>query len=155
MQTKPASPDVHAPGRPEGADSRVSLQRHIRLQLVALGFENQDEAGETTDTRLDRNLLANYRQKTRLLKDYPCAADAAIEEFLGKLCRENNLPDDLRLPRDIFNLSSPGLARELSLPVKGATFENAWLKSYRVSNGVLHNPRSDRQIGRASCRERV
>ncbi|HND51829.1 MAG TPA: hypothetical protein PLV92_05515, partial [Pirellulaceae bacterium] len=37
------------------------------------------------------------------------------------------------------------LARELSLPVESDTFSNAFVSSFRVKNGVLHNPRADRR----------
>ena len=36
-------------------------------------------------------------------------------------------------------------ARELSLPSSGDAAESPLLKSYRLRNGVLHNPRSDRR----------
>lgn len=119
------------------------LQRFIRLQLVALGLEEHATDGD--DSRLVRNLLGNYRQKVRLLKGYRCPADARIEQFLASLSRERGLPEDLRLPGETFSLNAPGVARELSLPPHGEHFENDLLKSYRVRNGVLHNPRSDRR----------
>ncbi|MCL2640122.1 MAG: hypothetical protein FWD53_04690 [Phycisphaerales bacterium] len=138
-----ASPASHAESL--NADNpRIPLQRYIRHQLLALGMGG-DTTSDDADSQLLRNLMANYRQKTRLLKDVPCPADASIEDFLNKLCRENNLTADLRLPREVFHLSVAGLARELSLPAGGSIFENAWLHSYRLHNGVLHNPRSDRR----------
>ena len=42
-------------------------------------------------------------------------------------------------------LDQHGLARELSLPADGDDFQSGLLHSYRVRNGVLHNPRSDRR----------
>src|SRR5207302_1011809 len=37
------------------------------------------------------------------------------------------------------------LAKELSLPEDGDEFKSELLASYRVRNGVLHNPKSDRR----------
>jgi len=37
------------------------------------------------------------------------------------------------------------MARLLSLPAGGKTFSSPYLKSYRVPQGVLHNPSSDRR----------
>ncbi|MCL2646633.1 MAG: hypothetical protein FWD61_06455 [Phycisphaerales bacterium] len=145
MNALAASSAESLAGDKDDIDPRIPLQRYIRHQLLALGVDTAIDAADTTDTQLLRSLMANYRQKTRLLKNVPCPADASIEEFLNQLCRENHLPADLRLPREVFNLSAAGLARELSLPMDGETFENAWLKSYRLQNGVLHNPRSDRR----------
>ena len=51
----------------------------------------------------------------------------------------------LRVPGRAFVLDRHGLARELSLPADGDEFESDLVHSYRVRNGVLHNPRSDRR----------
>src|SRR5207253_4853982 len=73
-----------------------------------------------------------------------CPADRRIEAFLnayfGGLTREAplRLPAARALPRH-------GIARELSLPADGDTYGNEYVTSYRVRNGVLHNPRSDRR----------
>src|SRR5204863_4342209 len=50
-----------------------------------------------------------------------------------------------RLPSNTFVLDQHGVARELSLPAGRDAYESPLVKSYRVRNGVLHNPRSDRR----------
>jgi len=42
-------------------------------------------------------------------------------------------------------LDQPGLARQLSLPRDSDEFSSNLLSSYRLANGVLHNPASDRR----------
>ena len=42
-------------------------------------------------------------------------------------------------------LDQSGLARGMSLPANGDFFESPLLSSYRLRNGVLHNPASDRR----------
>ena len=42
-------------------------------------------------------------------------------------------------------LTKHGVAREMSLPEDADSYDNAYVRSYRVRNGVLHNPRSDRR----------
>ena len=42
-------------------------------------------------------------------------------------------------------LDLPGLARTLSLPVDADDYSSELLTSYRLANGVLHNPRNDRR----------
>src|SRR5262249_123891 len=42
-------------------------------------------------------------------------------------------------------LDRPGMARELSLPIDRDEFTSSILCSYRVQQGVLHNPTSDRR----------
>jgi hypothetical protein len=44
-----------------------------------------------------------------------------------------------------FVLDTPGMARLLSFPEGGDDFFSSNLSSYRVRQGVLHNPRSDRR----------
>lgn len=136
----PLSPSPDTP-----ATIRQNLHRYIRLQLVTLGIEEHAEPAQGAEQRLAHSLLANYRQRTRLLRDYRCPADTSIEQFLNTLCRQQNLPADLRLPGETFSLSEPGLARELAFPPGGDQFDNAYVHSYRLRNGVLHNPRSDRR----------
>ncbi|AOS43992.1 hypothetical protein Verru16b_01053 [Lacunisphaera limnophila] len=50
-----------------------------------------------------------------------------------------------RLPGQTFALDEAGMARALSLPRAGDQHESSLLKSYRLRNGVLHNPASDRR----------
>ncbi len=73
-----------------------------------------------------------------------CAADRRIEAFLNghfaDLCR-----DALRLPAPTLVLPRHGIARALSLPEGENSYSNPIVRSYRVRNGVLHNPSSDRR----------
>lgn len=93
--------------------------------------------------------LRALRDETRaLLSRGPakerCPADIRIEEFLNSHFADVLGEESLQLP-PALNLSRHGLARELSLPENRDTFNNEYLTSYRVRNGVLHNPRSDRR----------
>ena len=51
----------------------------------------------------------------------------------------------MRLPGETLILDHYGLARELSLPVDADTWHNELVSSYRLDNGVLHNPVNDRR----------
>lgn len=51
----------------------------------------------------------------------------------------------LRLPDLTVILDRHGIARELSLPHNGDEYTNRFGSSYRVRNGVLHNPTNDRR----------
>ena len=50
-----------------------------------------------------------------------------------------------KLPLRTLTLDRPGMARALSLPVDRDDFASSILNSYRVKQGVLHNPKSDRR----------
>ena len=59
----------------------------------------------------------------------------------GKGGRDRYVP----LPQRTLALDQPGIARGLSLPAHGDSFASPLLKSYRLRNGVLHNPANDRR----------
>lgn len=124
---------------------RIELLRYINLKLAANGLPIVPEAGGVELVSLAAGLLTNFREKARLLDDHRCPVDARIEAFLNDHFADQLLDDSLRVPGRAMVLDRHGLARELSLPAGGDEFENELLHSYRLRNGVLHNPRSDRR----------
>lgn len=121
------------------------MVRYIVLKLIANGLPHPvlDDLSEAA--RDAERLLATYRQRLRQLDDVPCPADARIENFLADHLKALNLKTPLRLPRRSIILNRHGIAREMSLPMDGDDYQNDYVSSYRVRNGVLHNPTSDRR----------
>lgn len=87
-------------------------------------------------------LVGQYREKERLLASHLCPADQRIQTFLYDYLQDVPVP---KLPKRSFTLDCPGLARVLSLPVDRDEFASEIISSYRVKQGVLHNPKSDRR----------
>jgi hypothetical protein len=88
-------------------------------------------------------LLARHRETDRLLADHLVPCDARIQAFLDKyLCEAGGAA---RLPSRTFVLDQYGLARALSLPPDRDEFSSDIISSFRVRQGVLHNPKSDRR----------
>ena len=91
-----------------------------------------------------------------------CPADRRIEAFLNDHFADLGLEPPLRLPASTLVLTRHGIARALSLPEGENLHSNPIVHSYRVRNGVLHNPISDRRTTlqarstspRAYCRSR-
>jgi hypothetical protein len=129
----------------ESPVDRDALGRFIQLKLMSLGVGGTWRTEDTLFSAMAGSLLDNYRQKSQLLRDYRCPADRRIEAFLNDMCAPLIGDEPLRLPNDTFSLDAPGVARELSLPADGDRFESLLLQSYRIRNGVLHNPRTDRR----------
>ncbi|MBC8356470.1 MAG: hypothetical protein H8E66_31200 [Planctomycetes bacterium] len=127
------------------AEERDRLLRYINLQLVANGWPSVLEEGEAEFVQIARGLLDRHRELMRRLQSTRCPVDARIEAFLQSHFSGLDLDSDLRLPGQTFVLDRHGIARELSLPVDGNMFQNDLLTSYRVKNGVLHNPINDRR----------
>jgi hypothetical protein len=123
----------------------ANLHTHIRLKLAALGRSLPTEGENDHVLEIARDLVESYKEKSRLLADYLPPADYRIQRFLERYLAAS--PGTLvpRLPGDTFVLDRPGLARHLSLPAHSDSFRNEYLASYRVRNGVLHNPKHDRR----------
>ena len=89
-------------------------------------------------------VLAQQRELRRELPELLCPADRRIQAFIDRYLGEDSSVHP-RLPDTTLTLDEPGLARALSLPVDGDDFSSDLVSSYRVANGVLHNPRNDRR----------
>ena len=121
------------------------LARYINLKLAALGQPTSLGTADPYFLELAGPLLRNYYQKDQLLGERMCPADTRIQSFLDDYLKEA-CPDGVaRLPVNTFVLDRPGLARAMSLPPSADTFSSPYLNSYRIPQGILHNPKSDRR----------
>jgi len=94
---------------------------------------------------LGRDLFARYREQSRLLSEHLSPVDRRIQDFLDDLFSGLAGEPAIRLPSETFLLDRYGLARELSLPLDADHWHNEQVSSYRLDNGVLHNPINDRR----------
>jgi hypothetical protein len=127
------------------SENREVVDRYINIRLAALGYPTSQATADPNFLELAAPLLRNVHQKNLLLRGRLCPADARIQAFLdGHLA--DACPEGVpRLPAGTFVVDRPGLARALSFPPNSDTFLSSELSSYRVSQGVLHNPKSDRR----------
>jgi hypothetical protein len=125
--------------RPINSDSK--LIQYINLKLAALGCPTC-ENGDSSQFEEMSALLAHQREINRLLANYLCPADNRIQTFLYDFLEDAPLA---KLPTRTFVLDRYGLARALSLPPVRDSFASDIVNSYRVKQGVLHNPKSDRR----------
>lgn len=121
------------------------LYRYINLKLAALGQPYSEGTADREALEIAGPLLRNFYQKDQLLGYRLCPADARIQAFLDSYLSDI-LPEGApRLPGNTFVLDRPNLARVMSLPPDKDTLASPYLQSYRVAQGVLHNPKSDRR----------
>ena len=101
-------------------------------------------------------MLRNFEEKNRLLSDYLCPADQRIQNFIDGYLGACSMDKRVKLPTNGITLERPGLARALSLPPDADSFHSDIVDSYRVKQGVLHNPKADRRTtqGRVPHRRR-
>lgn len=122
----------------------TGMASYISLKLAALGHQI-NLAADSELLEIARPVLRNWRQRDLMGGDRPCPADSRILSFLNDYLKGELPACPQLIPSSTFLLDRAGLARELSLPMGGNEFSSPYLKSYRVKQGILHNPKSDRR----------
>jgi hypothetical protein len=126
------------------AEHREKLISYINLKLSSLDLPTY-EGADTKELDVAIDLIKNIREHNRILHDYLCPVDKRIQDFLNSYLSDA-CPDGVpSLPNNTLTLDRYGLARELSLPPDGNRFIANGIESYRVAQGVLHNPKNDRR----------
>jgi hypothetical protein len=115
----------------------------INLRLAQIGQPVPISLQDSASGRLVAPILARQRELSRRLADRLCAADGRIQAWLDAYLVDTGITP--QLPRRTLVLDEPGLARDLSLPYDADEFTSPLLSSYRLANGVLHNPANDRR----------
>ena len=135
---------------PRAHDTRPLLQ-YINLKLAMLGLPTAGTEADTGASHLLEAVFAHYRETDRVLANYQCAADQRIQNFVYDYLQDIVMP--AKLPAKTLVLDRYGMARALSLPPNADRFVSDIVSSFRVKQGGLHNPKSDRrttqEIGRA------
>jgi phosphoenolpyruvate carboxykinase (diphosphate) len=121
------------------------LNEYINLKLAALGQPVVTGTSGSEFLELANDLIKNYREKNRLLSTYLCPADQRIQNFLDSYLEEYKDKVHPRLPSLTFIIDSHGIARALSLPPDRDEFISDIISSYRIKQGILHNPKNDRR----------
>ncbi len=120
-----------------------SVHAAINLRLALAGLPISKEAQGTFGALLVEPVLARQRELNRRLAERLPACDLRIQNFLDAYLADCSIQPSL--PHRTLVLDQPGLARALSLPATGDSFTSPLLSSYRLLNGVLHNPAKDRR----------
>ncbi len=118
----------------------AQIVHSVNLKLAALGCAPVDSQSEEEFHEIARAIL-HSRPDSEDAAAETAPVDARIEAYLARLLG----PGPARLPGRTFVLDRVGLARALSVPVDNDEFASDILNSYRVRQGVLHNPKSDRR----------
>ncbi|WP_269522440.1 hypothetical protein [Coraliomargarita parva] len=122
-----------------------TLLEYVNLKLTSIGQPTYGDLSESKVYSLSQTLLASYQEKSRLLADYLPPCDKRIQDFLGNYFSDLPIEEMPHLPNLTLILDRHGVARTLSLPAKGDYFSSDIIESYRIKQGVLHNPASDRR----------
>ncbi len=131
--------------------ARQQLHFYINLKLASCGQPTCNDAESAAFMDTAQDLLNSYLEKSRQLAGsslYP--SDRRIQNFLDRYLADLGLDEIPTLPTMTFELDRHGVARELSLPLGANEFKSEIVSSYRVKQGVLHNPASDRRTTEGS-----
>lgn len=133
---------LRSDGAPVALDP-VSLRTSIAITLAAQGIAMSSQADNGFVDRA-AELFQRYAEQARLLRDHLCPADRRLQDFLDTYAARLKLPS-VALPRGTVLVDRYGLARELSLPEARDEYRNSEVSSFRIDNGVLHNPTNDKR----------
>ncbi|MGZ0657556.1 hypothetical protein ACWPKS_18335 [Coraliomargarita sp. W4R72] len=127
------------------AHDEQTLLEYVNLKLTSIGQPIFEDINDSRFNSLSKSLLASYQEKSRLLADYLPPCDQRVQSFLAEYFSDLDLSEMPHLPNNTLILDRHGVARTLSLPAKGDHFTSEIIDSYRLQQGVLHNPKSDRR----------
>ena len=122
------------------------IVRYINLKLAALGQPTSRSTADPSFLEIARSAAA------QLLPEGPIAGGPAVSGghahpgFSRRLSGGRSVPAARRGCRRIRSRSTvPGWRAPCRCRRAAITFASPYLKSYRVAQGVLHNPKSDRR----------
>ncbi len=134
----------------ESVLDQEELHEYINLKLASCGqpvYANDDISGISLTTQ---DMMRNYLEKSRQLASTRYPVDQRIQDFLNDYLSDLNLEQIPQLPTISFELDRHGIARELSITKGEQTFKSDYVTSYKINQGVLHNPASDRRTTKGS-----
>lgn len=120
------------------------LIQYINLKLSALGQPIYGNDNDSEFLEIAQSLISSHQEKNRLLADYLCPVDQRIQDFLNDYLKDCEGPTP-KLPSRTFILDRHGLARTMSVPGNKDSFVSDIISSYRIKQGILHNPKNDRR----------
>lgn len=120
-----------------------ALHRSIVVKLAAQGFAVPSAQAPSDMLELAGDLFQRYAEQSRLLTGHLSPPDQRIQAFIDDILAPTG--ERPLLPSQTVVVDRYGLARQLSLPHGKGEYHNEQVSSYRLDNGVLHNPINDRR----------
>ncbi len=135
-----------------GHKHTLDLDRHtieyINFKLTVLGLPalELEKADNKRSDSLLQEIAQDYKRNIKHLDTQTVGINRRINYFLQNYFSG----EDLKTIDKALNLDYYGIARLLSIPYNADDFSNEYLKSYKVMQGVLHNPKNDRRTTKGS-----
>ena len=128
--------------------TREDRINYINFKLAAMGLpiyraKGSDSTDNTYYIDLFEDIIKDYKEKNRKVDLAASGIYRRINDFFSHYFQGSaNVP---RVIEESLTLDHYGMAREMSLPADGNTFSNGYVNSYRIKQGILNNPKSDRR----------
>ena len=134
------------PNTGENVNKGNPFFEYVNMRLSAFGAPIFGDAGNYKVLELAEPLVENYREFVKARAGTLCPADGRIMRFLHEYFEDvAETREEIPSLPVAFELDRYGVARVLSLPPDVDSYHNEYVHSYRVKQGVLHNPKSDRR----------
>lgn len=127
--------------------------KYINFKLASLGlpiYRSGDGLDDSSSYFIDLfdDIIKDYKEKTRMVNTQDIGINKRINRFFSNYFKDSE--ENLEVVDGFFTLDHYGLARELSLPPNCSEFSNEYIKSYRIKQGILNNPKQDRRTTKGS-----
>lgn len=129
--------------------SKELIHKYINLRLMSLDLPtSEDITGKENNEdflQIIKGLITNFKKREEFHTNGLCPSDERIQKFLNEYFASDEGVEDIKLPINTFTLDNYGVARELSIPKAEDKYISEYISSYRVKQGVLHNPIKDKR----------
>lgn len=125
--------------------SEKKVIQYLNLKLAALGYPVYTKSGSSQFLEMAQPLLENFKEQSRIITGETTPVGQRIKAFLDRYLSDVPGDNSVSFPNKPLNLDKHGLARVLSIPPNSDYFDSDIIKSYRTSQGILHNPKNDRR----------
>lgn len=124
-----------------------ALFEYVNMRLDAIGEPIFGKKEDYPLLKMAQPLLDNYRDFVSVAAMQYCPSDKRIMDFLsGYLHDVLDAHEEVApLPFASLELDRFGTARMLSMPPDCDSYKNEYVESFRVRQGILHNPKNDRR----------
>ena len=122
-----------------------ALVEYLNIKLRSLGYPVFGQESDYPFLQMGDSLLQSVAEKNRLLRGHLCPVDQRIQDYLARIFSGLDIEERIWVPTSSLILERHGMARALSLPPDADSFESNIVSSFRVKQGVLNNPASDRR----------
>ncbi len=125
--------------------SKKKLTQYINLKLASLGYPTLEDGNTNKLLDVAKPLLNSFNVKSQMLIKKNSPITERITNFLNDYLRDVSDDLNIKFPEKALNLDQHGISRMLAIPPDVDKYVNSEVSSYRIAQGVLHNPKSDRR----------